>query len=562
MYILGIRNAGYDTSCALMKDGKIIYAICEERLSRQKRTKKFPINALLYCLRQENISIKDVTHIAISWNPGINLERMDASHSEIARFIPEYLYSVPNYLIFNLGIPPESIEQKLKFNNSELNIHYIDHHLCHAAGAYFTSNFEKAMILSMDGWGEKVSTFFATAENGKIEKCWDIEFPQSLGMFYQTMTQYLGFQPQGDEWKVMGASPYGDKMKYKDKIYKLIRPTNEGKFQMDLSYFDYMSFTKKYLFSNKMIDMLGPNRIGNNELAKRHYDIAAAVQSVFEDIIFNILNKNYKKEFENLCLCGGSAMNCVANGKVINNTNFKHVNISFAPDDAGTSIGACLWLWNQINNSNDRTIYMTPYLSKNYLDTEIVKELNAYKLKFIKVDELCKFTAQNLAEGKIIGWFQGSMEFGQRALGNRSILADPRRKEMKDLINKAVKYRESFRPFAPSILDEYGNDFFENYEFSPYMEKVFKFRDDKKNIVPSVCHVDGTGRVQSVTKDMNPLFWELLNQFKKITNIPILLNTSFNLNGEPIVYSIKDAIQTFFSCGMDLLIIGQYVIKK
>jgi len=316
----------------------------------------------------------------------------------------------------------------------------------------------------------------------------------------------LGFKPQGDEWKVMGASSYGDKERFVGKIDKLIYSTNDGKFEMDLSYFDYMSFTKKHYFSNKMIELLGPNRFKDDDLDQRHYDIAAAVQSVFENIIFDILNRNNINNFDELCLSGGCAMNCVANGKIIENTNFERTNVTFAPDDAGTSIGACLLLWNKYVKSptKKQRANISPYLSKNFTNEEIGLTLNNYKLQYKESNNPAHSAAQCIAEGQIVGWFQGRMEFGQRALGNRSILADPRRKEMKDMINKAVKYREPFRPFAPAILHEYGNDFFEDYDFVPYMEKVLIFKEEKRDLVPAVCHVDNTGRLQSVTRTMNP----------------------------------------------------------
>jgi carbamoyltransferase len=564
LYILGIDNAGYDTSCALMKDGEIVCAICEERLNREKRTKKFPINALKYCLHSENISLKDISHVAIAWNPGINLERMNTTYSEKNRFIPEFLYSIPNYLIDIINETPTSIEQKIEFKRSNIAINYLDHHMCHAAFSFYTSKFQNALILSMDAWGEKVSTLLANGTDKNIEKIWEIEFPYSLGMFYQAMTQYLGFSPQGDEWKVMGASSYGDKEKYISKINKLIYSTNDGKFGMDLSYFDYMSFTKKYYFSNRMIELLGSNRSESDDLGQRHYDIAAAVQSVFENIIIDILNRNNTRNFKELCISGGCAMNCVANGKILAKTNFEKINVTFSPDDAGTSIGACLLYWNEYikNSTGKQRANISPYLSKDFTNEEIALTLNNCKLKYKEIDNPAHVAAKCIAEGQIVGWFQGRMEFGQRALGNRSILADPRRIEMKDMINKAVKYREPFRPFAPAILHEYGNDFFEDYDYVPYMERVLSFKKDCRKLVPAVCHVDNTGRLQSVTKSLNPLFWQLIDEFRKITEIPLVLNTSFNLSGEPIVHSVADAIRTFNSCGMDILIIGKYQVQK
>lgn len=565
MYILGINNSGYDTSCALMKDGKIICAICEERLIREKRTKNFPLKALNYCLDYAGISMNDISHIAVAWNPGINLERMYSAYSEKTRFFPELLYALPNYLIHNNDESPLEIEQIIKFDKANINIHYYEHHFCHAAFSYYTSSFNHALILSIDAWGEKASTLLAKADKGGIEKIWTMEFPQSLGMFYQSMTEFLGFTPQGDEWKLMGASSYGDKDRYRNEVSKLLFITDDGKFEMDLSYFDYMSFTKKYHFSEKMIKLFGLARLKNEELTQKHFDLAAAVQHAYEEIIFHILNSNSDNELTDLCLSGGGAMNCVANGKINKRTRFKNINISFAPDDAGTSIGACFLAQSKLAKDKETIIHhinMTPYLSKDFSDQDIEVVLDNYKLSYEKLDSPAREAASYIADGKILGWFQGAMEFGQRALGNRSILADARNKDIKDLINKAVKYREAFRPFAPAILDEYGDEFFQDYEFVPYMEKVLNFKPEKKNIIPAVYHTDGTGRIQSVSKELNPLFWQLIDEFRKITQVPLILNTSFNLNGEPIVHSVKDAVRTFCSCGLDILIIGRYLINK
>jgi carbamoyltransferase len=565
VYILGIRNGGYDTSSCLMKDGEILFAICEERLSGDKRTKKFPLKATETCLQKAGITFNDIDHVVIPWNPSINLERLNSNQSSYARYMPEYLYSVPNYLLQLHSEPfPQSFEQVLEFEKSNIHIHYLNHHLCHSAYAAYTSPFDKSYILSIDAWGEKETTMLSYFSDNQFHKVWSLDFPHSMGMYYQALTQFLGFKPQGDEWKVMGAASYGDPNVYKDRISQLITLMGNGTFELNLRYFDFMSFIKPKLYANTMLELLGNPRYPDEELTQRHFDIAAAVQAKYEDTLFHILNHNKIKETDNLCLGGGCAMNCVANGLIESNTPFNNVHIGFSPDDAGTSIGASLLFWHS-NLGNSKSVPekpQSPYLSPPFSDDELETALKAYKLNFTRTKNPAKDAATDIAEGKIVGWFQGSMEFGQRALGNRSILADPRRQETKDLINQAIKYRESFRPFAPAILDEFGDEFFELYETVPYMEKVLYYKAGKGELVPAVCHVDGTGRLQSVIKTVNPMFWELIHEFYLLTGIPLVLNTSFNLNNEPIAHAPKDAIRTFYSCGMDVLFLGPYRINK
>ena len=565
MYILGIRNSGYDTSCCLMKDGEILFAICEERLSGDKRTKKFPINAVKSCLQKADISFADIDHVVTPWNPGINLERFNLNQSSHARYMPEYLYSIPNYLLQLHPEPfPHSIEQTLKFEDSQIPIHYLNHHLSHSAYSIYTSPFENAYALSIDAWGESETTVLSYFSENQQKKIWSLDFPHSIGMFYQTITQHLGFKPQGDEWKVMGAASYGDPNVFKEVFSQLVVLLDNGKFELNLRYFDFMSFTKPKMYTETMLGLLGDPRLPDEELSQRHFDIAAAVQAKYEETVFHILNHIPDRKTDNLCLSGGCAMNCVANGLIKSNTQFKNVHIGFSPDDAGSSIGACLLFWHSILNNPKKVSgeILSPYLSASIDDDESEVALKAYKVSFAKVENPAKDAAACIAEGKIVGWFQGNMEFGQRALGNRSILADPRKAEIKNLINDAIKFRELFRPFAPAILDEFGDKFFEEYEKVPYMEKALYFKPGKGALVPAVCHIDNTGRLQSVTQTLNPKFWNLINEFYLLTGIPIVLNTSFNLNNEPIVYTPKDALRTFYSCGMDVLFIGPYRIDK
>ncbi len=561
---MGLNTTGFNTASCLIKDGRLISGIEEERIIREKRTRKFPIAGIKWNLLNSKILIDELDAIAIGWNPAINLEAYSLAQSERLRFLGEIFYNVPNHLFrLTKNKAGEISEQQIELSNgSKLKIIYIKHHLCHASN-YFVSPFDEAAIMTVDAFGEANSTTFSIGKKNKINNIWQQDFPHSLGGFYSAFTEFLGFEAQSDEWKLMGASSYGNPKKYLEKIRKLIYLNNDG-FELDLAYFNFYQFHRPGRFTPKLSKFLGikPNGAGM-PLKDYYFDLAASVQAVFEDVYIHLLRLlKIKTKLNNLVISGGSALNCVANGKILSNTGFKEVFIPPFPDDSGCSIGAAFYVHNQLMNKKKNYILKSNYLGPIYSDLEIEKILIEYKIKYKKSKNITKDVANLISNGKIIGWFQGNLEFGDRALGNRSILADPRNFSMKDKVNKTVKYREEFRPFAPAILSEYADKYFEKSNYTPFMEKTYLIKKNQRKKIPAVVHVDGTGRLQTVSKDVNSTFYDLISEFKKITKIPILLNTSFNIKGEPIVCSPVDAIRTFFSSGLDCLALGSFLIKK
>ena len=568
MRILGLSPDIWISSAALIEDGKVISAAPEERFDRQKMSKAFPLRAIDFCLREAKISMDDIDYVAMSWNPGVHIQSASLRYSKSIRWRGEYLYSVPSYLLTRFPFTDiEFMEEKLHFNNKKISIIFVNHHSSHAANAFLLSPFDKSAILTIDGRGEKETCIFAKGEDNNIKKIKSIYMPHSLGLFYGTFTEYLGFKPDSGEWKVMALASYGDfNNSYYQKIKDIIKLKEDGTFELDLSYFTYYLFDKQpAMYSEKFIELLGHPRIKGEEIEEKHIQIAAALQQVFEETVTHLLNHLYlETKCKKIVLSGGCAMNSVFNGKVLDVSPFEELFIPSCPDDSGVSIGAALYVYNCILGNKNREVQVHNYWGPGFSNDEIKDTVEKYKVKYNFYNDIKKIAAKLLSGGKLIGWFQGKMEFGQRALGNRSILADPRGINSKDLVNKAVKYRESFRPFAPSILEEDVNDYFEIPPGMkvPFMEKVYKIKENKRKLIPAVVHVDGTGRLQTVSKFVNPLFYNLINEFKKVTNIPVILNTSFNLNGEPIVCSPTDATRTFFSCGLDYLIMGNYLISK
>jgi len=567
--ILGINHDMYITSAALLVDGEIVAACAEERLNRVKLSRSFPHNAIKYCLKSSNIDFKDLDYIANAYNPSSHLNKFNPIFSNSRKHRSDYLYSVPDNLLNLIANRPKDSEYTLqihKFEDYSMKIYFINHHLCHAANGYLLSSFDNASILTVDGRGETDTATFSVGLKNKINTYKKLKIPHSVGSFYSTFTSFLGFKPDSDEWKAMALSSYGKKSnKYYHRIRNLIELKNNGFFELNLNYFNEIIHEMPDYFTEKFVKEFGIPRKKDAELNNKHYEIAAAMQQVTEDILLHMCDSLYKDtKKENLVLSGGSFMNSVFNGKVIKKTKFKNLFISSAPDDSGLSIGACLALYNTILGKNKRFKQLHNYYGPSYTNKEIKKILKALKIKYIYSERIEKDTALALSKGKLIGWFQGKMEFGQRALGNRSILADPRKKEMKDKINKAIKFRESFRPFAPAILIDSVSDFFETSknEKVPFMEKILKIKKSKQKLIPAVTHKDGSGRLQTVTKKENERFYHLIKEFSKITKIPILLNTSFNVNNEPIVCTINDAIRNFNSCGLDILVLGDFMIFK
>ena len=568
MKILGLNNEMYISSACLLGDGKIIAAAAEERFTREKLSRKFPQQAIEYCLREAGLKINEIDFIAIAWNPGVYFSKFNPILSDQRRHLVELLYSVPDQVMRFYGRPKvDHISQEIKGDFGKASIHYITHHRAHAANGFFLSGFNSAAILTSDAQGEFESTTFCHGRDNKINLLQDIYYPHSLGALYSTFTEFLGFRPNSDEWKVMALAGLAG---YKNKYFNLmkqniIRLKNDGTFELDLSYFKGYIHEQPNLYSEKIVKEFGPARKTEEKISQRHYEIAAALQKATEDTLAHLLRHLHKKTSEkNLVLSGGTFMNSVFNGKVLDITPFEKVFISSCPDDSGNCFGAGLFLFHQILGKKRNAPLMHNYFGPQFSALQIRESLEGFKIPYTYEKNIEFITAKLISEGKIIGWFQGRMEFGQRALGNRSILADPRSAGMKDKINSAVKFRESFRPFAPAILKEKQEEYFEinNRGDVNFMEKVYRVKFGKSSQIPAVVHADGTGRIQTVNKETNPRLHLLISEFEKITKIPIVLNTSFNLNDEPIVCKPKEAIRTFFSCGLDYLVMGNYLVKK
>ena len=564
MKILGLNAIGFNTSASLIINSKIIGAIEEERLNREKRTRKFPILSIKYLLNQNKINLQDLDCICVSWNPFINLEKYQKNFNENIRHIPEILYSIPGSLFkLPLKTNEEYIKQTFKFKKKNIDIFYVNHHLSHASN-YFFSGFNNASILTTDAFGEKQSSGMYIGQKNEIKKIFAQDFPNSLGSFYSTFTEFCGFRPQNDEWKLMGAAAYGKKTKIYNKLRELVNLKQDGSFELDLNYFNFYNFHRPKYYNTKLISHLGlkPNA-SSWKLNDTYYDLAFASQRVFEEIYLNMINGLYKKnkKIKNLVLSGGSALNSLANGKIIKSSKFENLFIPPVPDDSGAGLGAASFVNNVILKKKLFPM-KNNYLGPQFSDIEIEKILKLYKIKFRKIKNVYAAAAKSIKNKKIIGWFQGKLEFGDRALGNRSIIADPRDRNMKDRINNCVKYREKFRPFAPAILEEYCSEYFHDYEKSVFMEKALKIKSEFQKKIPAVVHNDGTGRLQSVNKESNLKFYNLINEYRKLTGIPLVLNTSLNYQGDPIACKPEDAIKTFYLSGLDLLYINNFELYK
>lgn len=560
MIKVGIHNTGNLSSAALFKDDEIIFACANERLTRNKYDNSFPYAVIEKGLSEIGATYDDIDEIVLSWNAYINAaNRYKGSSSNYVNHPMERLYKSVNSVLPNLNIKHiDMSHQKIYYDSKSITFSFVNHHYAHIGMAFNTSPFNNAAIFIADGFGENTSSVLAVARKNQITILKEHSFPHSLGMFYGTLTEYCGFKSEKDEWKIMGASAYGNPERFYSKLTQLIH-IEDGNLELDLNYFDFYSFNSKGMYSDKLVDLLEDDIIDKNPLQKI-YDIAAATQLIYEESCIKLINwlHSNSEEKSNLCLGGGTAMNSLFNGKITSKTNFDKVYISFSPDDSGNAIGSILY------KDKIKKPYLQSFLGPEYSNDDIKKYLNKYKLKAHYFDDalLYENIAKNIFEGKIVGWMQGKMEYGQRALGHRSILANPCDPEMKNKLNNIIKYRESFRPFAPAIIDEFGNEYFENYSYTPYMEKILKFKDEVIIKVPAVVHEDNTGRLQSVRKNDNLKFYQLIEAFYEISGIPILINTSFNVSGEPIVATPEDAIKTFYTSGLDILVLNNYVVFK
>ncbi len=570
MTILGLNAYHGDASAAIIRDGKLVCAIEEERIRRIKHWAGLPTEAIRFCLTECGISLDGVDVIAISRDPK-------------AKLFEKILHTLKNGLRLSVLKDRLSNRQKIaslgdelakEFGDFSAKIINVEHHRAHLASAFFASPFDEAALLSIDGFGDFTSTMIGVGRGIDISVLDTVSYPHSVGVFYTMFTQWLGFTNYGDEYKVMGLAPYGKPI-YIDKIQKTIRFTDDGLFELNLKYFRHpkegvaMSWNGGEpkigtLYSEELVLEFGGARGKDEALTDFHRDIAASVQAVCEKAIFHILTHLHRRTGQkNICLVGGVAQNSVANGKIIANTPFENIYIPPAGHDAGTAIGAALWVYNQVQRNPRAAPMMHGYLGSQFSDKEIEEYLALQGAKYEKFEqsELLDKISNCLIEGGVVGWFQGRAEFGPRALGHRSIIADPRRNDAKDILNIKIKRRESFRPFAPSILKEHVAEYFEQDDSVPFMEKVFIIKDGMREKIPAVTHVDGTGRLQSVDSATEPLYYALINRFFEKTGVPILLNTSFNEN-EPIVNTPTEALDCFMRTKMDMLVIGHYVVSR
>jgi carbamoyltransferase len=566
--VLGINHNNHDSAASLLIDGRVAAVAEEERFLRKKHAGDIPVHAARFCLERTGLKPGDIDHVAFFYDPFLVMRKRI---SLFVRYFPSSLnllvdMTAPAAHILSMFLGEARLLKRKLFANDpscRYQFHYVEHHQGHAASAFMLSPFERAAILSLDGTGEWATTWLGRGEGNRLEFIRQMSFPHSVGLVYSAVTEYLGFKPWSGEGKVMGLAAYGDPGRYLETFRRIIHPTDDGGFAVDMSYFRYhVRFWREWV-SQKFIDVFGPRREPESAMEQRHQDIAAALQAVTEEIGIHIANHLQERTGEkNLCLAGGVALNCVMNGRILRESRFTDVFVQPMANDAGTSLGAALYVYH-VKLGHPRVAPLRDiYLGPEFASEDFEKALQRHPVRWHRSEDPAREVARLLADGKIIGWFQGRMEVGPRALGNRSILADPRRPEMKDVINARVKHREGFRPFAPSVLEEKAGEYFERSYTSPYMILNFEVRPEKRDVIPSVTHVDGTARVQTVARAVNPLYYRLIEEFEGLTGVPVLLNTSFNVRGEPIVYTPEDAIRCFLATDMDRLVLGDHIVEK
>jgi carbamoyltransferase len=576
MYILGLNAYHADSSAAIFKDGVMIAATEEERFRRVKHWAGFPSMAIQFCLKEAGISLSEVDHIAIGRDPFAKIQKK-------MMFLLRNPSGGVNAVLDRLRNAKKvsSLEDEFFALDSSIDkamfkskIHQVEHHRSHLASAFFASPFDEAALLSIDGSGDFSTTMIATGKGNQIDVLDSVDFPHSAGIFYSALTQLLGFPHYGDEYKVMGLAPYGSP-KYVFKMRDILRFSDDGLFSLNQKYFrsaksgivsygDDHTPKVERLYTELLTDKLGPQRQKDEPLTQYHKDIAASAQRITEELIFHILNHLQKRTgLYNICIAGGVAQNSVANGKVSRNTSFKDMYIPSAGHDAGIAMGAALYVYNHKLKQPRKPAVWSACTGSKFSNDEIEIYLQSRNIQYTRCtdEELYATITDQLIDSGVVGWFNGRAEFGPRALGARSIIADPRRSDAKELINSKIKRRESFRPFAPSILKEYVSEYFEVTDNVPFMEKVFPIREEKRALIPAVTHADGSGRLQTVDKIVSPRYYELIDTFRKRTGVPILLNTSFNEN-EPIVNSPEEALECYLRTSMDMLVLENCIITR
>ncbi len=547
----------HDSSACLVRDGELVFAVAEERLSRVKHDARFPARAIDACLRHAGIRADQLDEVCFGWQPPLHVFLADAKNFLRGKHPISYLNllnSTRNFVsMWHQGGGMKQFAYH--FGPTRARARFVDHHFAHAISAYAYSGFSEAAIVVVDGRGAWEATSLWYGRDGRIEHLETIPWPNSVGLFYAEFTGYLGFQPNSDEWKVMGLAPYGQPGV---DLQRFIRLNHQA----------YWVNTALLLGRNSsgvpgIESVLGPRRIPESEIEPRFKDIAYAVQDECESIMLALVGHVVRLTgCRNICLAGGVALNSKANGKILASGLVDRIFIQPAAGDEGVALGAALAPYLETDKRLPALRMRHAYLGPEYTDTEIENVLRTYKLHYTRVDDPAHTAAELLAQGRILGWFQGRMEFGPRALGGRSILADARDPDMNNKVNNAVKFREAWRPFAPSLLAEAADEYLEKAADSPFMILTFPVKPEKRSVIPAVTHVDGTARPQTVEEKINPLYWRLIREFARRTGVSVILNTSFNLRGEPIVCSPTDAIRTFYSSGMDTLVIGRFLVEK
>lgn len=559
MIILGINYFFHDTSACIVKDGELLFAIEEERLSRQKHTWDFPSRAIARCFAETGIQPQHIDHIAVSIRPTKDWQRKVWYAIQLGRKALPFI----KHEFWHAFNKQRSFQRWLlqTFGTRPPQVHMVDHHLAHILGSYYVSPYQDAALLSMDGSGEWSTTWLGSIIDGKVHCISESFFPHSLGSFYEAATEFCGFKPNYDEGKTMGLAPFGTPESFYPSMRNLVHITNTGEVRIDLHYFAYQNAGLTRV-GEKYLATFGKPRTGKL-IEQHHEDVAAAAQETLEEAVLHmcrILEKTAQTEY--LVISGGVALNSVMNGRILRETRFKDLYVMPAAGDNGTSIGAAFYVFNQLLGNKQRYLHNNPYLGTEYSNEDIEKILIECKLPYSRSQDICNETASLLHQNKIVGWFQGKMEIGPRALGNRSILADPTNPGMKDKINAEVKHREAYRPFAPSAIVEESKTYFDIEVETPFMLKVCQVRKQYQARLPAITHVDGSARLQTVNREINPRYHRLISEFGKLSGIPVVLNTSFNIMGEPIVESPIQAIRCFYSTGLDVLAIGDFIVTK
>ena len=581
--ILGINAYHGDSSACILIDGRMVAAVEEERIVRIKHWAGFPVESIKYCLAEANVRIADVEHIAINQNPKANLAK-------------KAMFLLKNGAAFKLikdrlsnrkkrSNIQDAIREAFPGESVTASFHEVEHHLCHLSSAFHVSPFPRATIVSVDGFGDFASTAWGIGEGTDILPEGKVFFPHSLGIFYQAMTQFIGFPHYGDEYKVMGLAPYG-KPAYLEEMRRIVQLQGNGSFRLNMKYFRHASEKVAYeweggsptvgtLFSDELETLLGPARKADESLEQKHKDIAHSIQAMYEEAFFHLLNHLHRQHgIENLAVAGGCGFNSVANGKIMLKTPFKHVYIQSAAGDAGGAIGAAFSVHHTTSDAQSDAngeIHNHAYWGPSYSNNDVEEAIKSKREEILEsgcsvdhidnVQALLDTTAAKIADGAVVGWYQGRLEWGPRALGNRSIVCDPRRDDMKELLNLKIKRRESFRPFAPSVLHESVSEWFEQDGDVPFMMQVYQIRESKRAKIPAVTHADGSGRLQSVYEDTNPRYYGLIKAFQSLTDVPMVLNTSFNEN-EPVVCTPLQALDCFLRTNMDVLVMEDWVLSR